>query len=124
MIDVRVKSSGWPTEKDLEDLAEYGVREVSRKIFETAVKLSPVYTGSFRASWRIAFNEPDTSVTNWPIPQLPIAGSRFVWPSGLRLGDSVVISHSQPYAERLQYGWSKQAPLGILRLAVASAELT
>jgi hypothetical protein len=124
MIDISVQSSGWPTQQDLDDLAEYTVKEVARKIFETAVQLSPVYTGSFRASWRLSFNEPDLSVTNWPIPDLPIGGAKFEWPSGFKLGDTVVISNNQPYAERLEYeGWSRQAPLGVLRLAVAAAEL-
>lgn len=123
MISMTVQSSGWPSEQDLNDLAEAGVKEVARIIFETAVKLSPVYTGSFRASWRIAFQSPDPSVTDWPFPLLPIGGARFEWPSGFKLGMDVIISNNQPYAERIEYGWSNQAPLGVMRLAVAAAEL-
>lgn len=29
-----------------------------------------------------------------------------------------VIYNTQPYAERLEYGWSKQAPMGILRISL------
>lgn len=123
MIQLSVKSSGWPTQEDLDDLAERGVREVSRKIFETCVKLSPVLTGSFRASWRIAYNAADPSKTDWPYSGAPIGPAKFHWPQGFRLGDTVVISNSQPYAEELENGSSKQAPFGMLRLAVAAAEL-
>lgn len=124
MIKMDVKSSGWPKKQDLDDLAEHHTQALSRKIFETCVKLSPVLTGSFRASWRISLNSPDHSVTNWPNVGFPIAGAKFHWPSGFKLGDTVVISNSQPYADEIEHGSSKQAPFGIVRLAVAAAELS
>lgn len=33
--------------------------------------------------------------------------------------DAVTISNPQPYAYRVEYGWSKQAPEGMMRRAVA-----
>lgn len=122
MISTTVKSSGMPTAKDLEDLAEAEVQKLAGTIFRTAVKLSPVYSGAFRASWRIAFNEARTDVTNGRDPSNPIRGAAFRWPKGFKLGYSVVISNNQPYAELLEYGYSKQAPMGVLRLAVAQAK--
>lgn len=123
MISTTVKSSGMPTIKDLEDLAEEEVKKLAGTIFRTAVKLSPVYSGAFRASWRVAFNEPRLDVTNGRDPSNPIRGAAFRWPSGFKLGYSVVISNNQPYAELLEYGYSKQAPTGVLRLAIAQAKL-
>lgn len=106
--------------KDLEDLAEADIKEIAGQIFRTAVKLSPVYTGSFRASWRVSFNLPRTDVTNRNDPAVPIRGTAFRWPGGFKLGDTVIISNNQPYAEMLEYGWSKQAPYGVLGVAIAS----
>lgn len=121
MISISTKSSGWPSAKDLEDLAEAEVRDVAGAIFRAAVKLSPVYTGAFRASWRVSLNEARTDVTNGRNPANPIRGAAFRWPKGFKLGDTVVISNNQPYAELIEYwGWSKQAPYGVLRVAVAS----
>jgi hypothetical protein len=107
--------------KDLEDLAEKEVKEIAGTIFRAAVKLSPVYSGAFRASWRVSFNVAREDVTNGRSPAAPIRGASFRWPAGFKLGDTVIISNNQPYAELLEYGWSNQAPYGILRLAAALA---
>jgi len=121
MIFVTTNSSDWPTEDQLNELAEEQVKQFTGDLFRAAVKYSPVYTGSFRASWRVSFNIPREDVTNRDSPANPIRGASFRWPSGFKLGDTVIVSNNQPYAERLEYGWSKQAPLGILGLAIASA---
>ena len=121
MIFVTTNSSDWPTEDQLNELAEEQVKQFTGDLFRAAVKYSPVYTGSFRASWRVSFNIPREDVTNRDSPANPIRDASFRWPSGFKLGDTVIVSNNQPYAERLEYGWSKQAPLGILGLAIASA---
>jgi hypothetical protein len=124
MIYVTTISSGWPSKEDLDEIAESQVKEVTGDIFRTAVKLSPVYTGAFRASWRVSFNEARTDVTKGFTPSNPIRGAQFRWPSGFKLGDTVIISNNQPYADLIEYGgWSNQAPYGVLRLAIAFATL-
>jgi len=122
MIYVTTISDGWPTREDLSEIAEEGIKEIAGDIFRAAVKLSPVYSGAFRASWRISFNGTREDVTNGRGPLNPIRGASFRWPSGFKLGDMVVISNNQPYAELIEYAaWSSQAPYGVLRLAIASA---
>lgn len=124
MILYHAKSSGWPSKKDLEDLVEQPLKQYFGEIFRTAVKLSPVYTGAFRASWRISLNTPREDVTEGRNPDNPIRGASFHWPSDYRLGDTVIISNNQPYAELIEYGGlSLQAPAGVLRLAIAAAKL-
>lgn len=123
MIDLSVKSSGWPTEQELEDFAEAEIRDLIGKIFRLAVRLSPVYTGAFRASWRVSFNNAREDVTPGRSPDFPIRGASFRWPRGFKLGDTVIISNNQPYAELIEYGWSKQAPYGVLRVATVTVTL-
>lgn len=124
MIYVTTISDGWPTEKDLSEIAEADIKETASRIFKAAVKFSPVYSGAFRASWRVSFNEPREDVTEGRGPGNPIRGAAFRWPSGFKLGDMVIISNNQPYAELIEYAaWSKQAPYGVLSLAIASATL-
>lgn len=81
---------------------------------------SPVDTGSFRASWRVAFNTVDKSITDGGASGTPLPPPEFYWPVGFHPGDMVYISNSQPYAVKLEYGWSKQAPMGIARVTAAS----
>lgn len=123
MISYSTKSSGWPTEQDLNDLAEAEIKEMMGTIFRTAVKLSPVLTGAFRASWRVSFNEAREDVTKGYVPEAPIRGAYFRWPKGFKLGDTVIISNNQPYAEKLENGDSNQAPYGVLKLAILSVAL-
>jgi hypothetical protein len=124
MISISAKSSGWPTQKDLEDFAEAEVKEIAGTIFRSAVKLSPVYSGAFRASWRVSLNTARTDVTEGRSSLNPIRGAAFRWPKGFKLGDDVIISNNQPYAMELERGSSSQAPYGILSIAVASVRLT
>lgn len=124
MIYTTSIAKGWPTKKELFAIGEEGCKEFAGRIFRAAVKFSPVYTGSFRASWRIAYNEPRYDVTNGGTPAAPIRGAAFKWPAGFKLGDMIIISNNQPYAEIIEYaGWSNQAPNGVLRLAIAQARL-
>lgn len=124
MIYTTTISDGWPTKEQLSEIAEEGVKKFVGDIFRAAVRLSPVYSGAFRASWRVSFNEPRYDVTQGYSPAAPIRGASFNWPSGFKLGDLVIISNNQPYAELIEYaGWSNQAPYGVLKLAVASATL-
>lgn len=76
---------------------------------------SPVDTGRFRASWTIGLGQPDTSVApdtakgqavTTPEPRIP----------ALTMGQTYYHGNSLPYARRLEYGWSKQAPAGMVRV--------
>lgn len=42
--------------------------------------------------------------------------------AGWKPGDTIWITNSLPYAQRLEYGWSKQAPGGMVRLAVQDVQ--
>lgn len=121
MIYVTSISSDWPTKSLLEEIAENDIKTLTGDIFRAAVKLSPVYSGAFRASWRVAFNGAREDVTAGRTPDNPTRGAAFRWPTGFKLGDMVVISNNQPYAELIEYAaWSNQAPYGVLRVAIAS----
>jgi bacteriophage HK97-gp10 putative tail-component len=119
MIEVSTISSDWPSLEDLEEIAEEQVKEIAGDIFRAAVQFSPVWSGEYRASWRVSFNEARTDTTKGRDPATPIRGASFRWPSGFKLGDVVIISNNVEYAERIEYGWSNQAPFGVLNLAVA-----
>ena len=124
MIYTSTISSDWPDKEQLNEIAEAGVKQLAGDIFRACVRYSPVYSGAFRASWRVSFNEPRTDVTMGYGPAAPIRGASFRWPSGFQLGDVVIISNNQPYAELIEYaGWSKQAPYGVISLAVAGVSI-
>ena len=91
-------------------------------IFDGCVKRSPVDTGNFRASWRLTSDVPiydyvigGSSDNPLPPPKRPVIRPQagFVLPK-------LYITNGQPYALRLENGWSKKAPMGIVRVTLES----
>ena len=105
----------------LSNLAAKAVGRIASNIYNEAVKNSPVLTGSFRSSWRMALNLRDTSTTVGGAAGSPLSAPTEAIPLTVMPGQRVVISNSLPYAYRLEFGWSNQAPGGILRISVAAA---
>ena len=122
MLSVRVRIYKWPTKKVLEDKAVTQIRRYVGEIFESIVARSPVLTGSFRASWQVSFGAPEYAKVNSEDKNAPLPAPVFVWPEGYRFGDMIYITNGQPYAQRLEYGWSSQAPHGVVRVALASVK--
>lgn len=104
------------------------LRRAGLEIYSAALAFSPVRTGRFRASHRLSRNSADLSV------EPPREGNAVelggIPPTGAELAkgvaglgrvtwkDTVIISNNLPYANRLESGWSKQAPAGVYKPAV------
>lgn len=75
--------------------------------------VSPVDTGRFRSNWVGAYGSADTSTFDYERDSVGLA---------LEVADTVNVSNvfyytnSLPYAKRLEFGWSEQAPSGIVRI--------
>jgi len=82
--------------------------------FASAVKRSPVDTGRFRANWNVARGTFDASTSESTAAARSEAELRkaLAFPAG----GVVYLTNSLPYAEKLENGWSKQAPNGMVRL--------
>lgn len=87
---------------------------------------SPVDSGRFKNNWLAAYGAPDTSTTENVAKTSLGEGRGAVYErykaklSGLDDGQVFYFTNSLPYAERLEYGWSEQAPAGMVRLSVAN----
>ena len=81
--------------------------------------LAPVDTGAYRGSTVVSFGSPDYRYTE-NIGGMSIAFSAIegLTPSAL---PTIFVQTNSPYAERLESGWSKQAPSGIYSLAYEAA---
>ena len=97
------------------------IRLLALKFLTGVVLRSPVDTGRFRGSWRIGTGQVDESVEaegggGDPSQTEPGKLSRYD-------GKSIVyITNSLPYAVRLEEGWSKQAPKGMVAITIAEIE--
>ncbi|MDC5289063.1 HK97 gp10 family phage protein, partial [Acinetobacter baumannii] len=110
---------GWKGKKptsfslDVSKAAEDHVKNIVMDTVQSLVVSSPVDTGAYRASHIVSVGSGDYDIrgpeTN-PIQDAAIQAVK------IKLGNLVYIQNNQPYAERLENGWSDQAPQGIYGL--------
>jgi hypothetical protein len=103
--------------------AELIVKKTTIQLFSSVIEKSPVDTGRFRANWNVSFGSFDTTTTEETDPSGTQAKGRVYQAlANYQLKDqSVFLGNSLPYAERLENGWSKQAPAGMVRLSILEA---
>jgi hypothetical protein len=107
----------------VEGIAKKRAYDLSKAIFDGIVSRTPVLTGSARANWHARLGGPDVSVVkNEPgAPPLPAPSFPF---SSLPAYAKVYISNATPYIMELEYGWSRQAPYGMVRVTLAQYGIT
>lgn len=96
------------------------MRQVSIKLFSAIIKASPVDTGRFRMNWMASGGTPASGTTDAVDKSGNIAignATSFV----LKATDwhEFTLTNNLQYAQRLEYGWSQQAPAGVVRTNVS-----
>ena len=95
------------------------VRQVAQKLGASIDKISPVDEGRFRGNTNPSVVEMDLRTDYPPDPEGTAAIERLETVlNGWKRGQTIYIVNSLPYARRLEYGWSQQAPSGVFRHAV------
>lgn len=99
------------------------VRKSTMRVFESVIMKSPVDTGRFRGNWIASTGSPTlTTLENFDKSgSKAISAARSVV-DGSQVGGITYLVNNLPYASRLEYGYSKQAPSGMVRLSVAEFE--
>lgn len=102
--------------------AERNLKRVCLKAFQLIVQRTPVLTGCARGNWRINFGkEPlrtfSAETTDKGGAQTISAGSTQIM-GNAQLGVRVNMMNSAPYIQRLEHGYSVQAPNGMVRITV------
>ena len=90
------------------------IKASSWRICTGTVSMSPVDTGSFKNSWFAAFGSPDLSLgtpdSGSTLPQLNAKIAQW------DIQEDFYYTNSQPYAIKLEYGYSDQAAQGMVRI--------
>lgn len=107
----------------VEDLTRGKALDLSKKIFDGIVSRTPVRTGSLRASWRVGVNAVDYSREVNSDPNTPLPAPKF---NVLKvpLYAKIYITNTTPYVWPIEYGWSSQAPAGMVRITLAQFGVT
>ena len=111
--------SKWST--PFEALAEkmkQDIETVARKAFldmyRSIVIMSPVETGRFQANWNPSYGSPNVTTTFDTGMTRALRKASAI--SKFPIGAIWYITNGLPYARRLEYGWSKQSPSGMVRV--------
>ncbi len=98
---------------------------------------TPVDTGFARSSWYVMLSggeaapaatrfEVDSAGSATDLKTAATGGDPVAESIGIiqeaRLGQTIWLVNNVPYIVRLEYGWSKQAPAGMVRLTLAAAQ--
>lgn len=96
------------------------MRQVSIKLFTAIIKGSPVDTGRFRMNWQISNYVPAEGIID-AVDKTGNNATGRVENFALSSGEwqTFTLTNNLPYAERLEYGYSNQAPSGMVRVNVA-----
>nr|WP_314583447.1 HK97 gp10 family phage protein [uncultured Pseudomonas sp.] len=94
-------------------------REVIIEIGSSVIRMSPVDTGRFRGNWQFSIDSPAVG----SLDRVDINGSRATaelvnGALQFKAGETAYIVNNLPYAIRLEYGWSDQAPGGFVRITL------
>jgi len=102
---------------------ERNMRTVVRKstfgVMAEVLAKSPVDTGRFRGNWQPAIGAAPAGTLEAVDPSgaATIAKVEAVT-AAMKVGDVAYLANNLPYGPRLEEGWSKQAPQGMVRLSV------
>lgn len=107
------------------------VKRLTFSLFARCIMMSPVDTGRFRANWQLGVGAPVFNASEdsdvGPVTQDGSGNSStktkvLLKLNASELGDKIFLTNNLPYAARLEYGYSKQAPHGMVRLSANALE--
>lgn len=118
--------------EQVEQTLERAVRAYAINTLAELSIRSPVDTGRFRGNWNITEGSADETTINFKDVAAPKDGETFPMPdynslgqtaaASYQLGGSIWITNNLPYAQRLNEGWSKQAPANFVEIALKKSE--
>lgn len=106
-------------ERKTEDKMERAARKITLDAFSSVIMMSPVDSGRFRGNWQTA----NGSAPNGTIEAVDPSGNVVIAKiqgvtAGMDIGDVIYMANNLPYAQRLEDGYSGQAPNGMVKLTV------
>ena len=98
---------------------ETAVRKIALDVFSEVILMSPVDTGRFRGNWQVAIgNIPTGTVEIDDKTGTATIAKVQAETLNLQVGQTIYLINNLPYAQKLEFGHSKQAPAGMVRITV------
>lgn len=118
----RVEIDKWFQEQ-VEDRIILLTRMIGLEALKRVIEKSPVDEGRFKGNWQVTIAAPATGT----VDRLDRDGSATLAEGsavigGLTEAKAIWLVNNLPYASRLENGWSKQAPAGVVAVTIAELE--
>ncbi|WP_081232329.1 HK97 gp10 family phage protein [Pseudomonas chlororaphis] len=102
------------------EAVDASLREIIIELGGSLIRMSPVDTGRFRGNWQFSIAAPAGGTLDVIDPSGTETTARLVGDSiEFRAGATAFIVNNLPYAVPLEYGYSDQAPGGMVRITQA-----
>lgn len=116
--------SGWQTNtRKFRSKLRLGIAtkniQIAKRAFELLVGFTPVHTGSLRASWRVALNRADKSITTSTDSANPLPPPKMPSIKALGPNDRILITNSQPYGRYVNDGSPTTIPIAMVQRTMA-----
>ena len=99
--------------------SDTAVRMIALRMFSRIILKSPVDTGRFRGNWQIAIGSvPEGTLELDDKTGTATIAKGAATAMGISAGDTIYFANNLPYAQRLEGGYSSQAPAGMVALTV------
>jgi hypothetical protein len=99
------------------EVVRMGVQKIAMQALRGIVLRTPVDTGRARSNWNVSLGTPDLTEQDPTSPADVLAVGESTIAEAPAIG-IIYISNGLPYIERLEAGYSKQAPAGMVRLTL------
>ncbi len=100
-----------------QDKMTRAVQKITLDAFSEVIMRSPVDTGRFRGNWLPAIGAIPGGTLEVEDKAGAVATGRVrTTVADMGIGKIAYLANNLPYAQRLEDGWSKQAPAGMVRL--------
>ena len=104
-------------ESKIDRTLDQGIRATLLQVSTAIIKGTPAKTGRARGNWQASIGRGATgevsvnSVRSGEAKAIAEVNQK----ASVAVGDLYYLTNNLPYIERLEYGWSKQAPGGMVR---------
>lgn len=93
------------------------LREATKRVKNSIVRRAPIAEGDYLAEWDASLHTWPSDTKQPPDTKRRVTRKRLQAPiDRMKMGDSYFLENTDPVAERLEFGYSDQAPQGVVRI--------
>lgn len=94
------------------------LRDATKRVKNSIVRTSPIDEGEYLADWDVALHGWPADTEQAPDTKRTKTRKRLQDPiDRMQMGDSIFFENNDPVGDRLEFGYSSQAPQGVVRIS-------